>query len=138
MCRFLRCRYVLFIGFLPRVSRWTISAVIHCSYFPAGILVLLMLFNIILYLSLLSFKPHAPTLSTSFLVRSCSSLLLPAIMSISSGKRRLQTHLPAIEIDVLGSWRVTCIILCGKISKSVGEIRHPYLTLIGVWMKHQI
>lgn len=87
-------------------------------------LVLHVLFTITLDFFLLSSIPYALALSTSLLVR--FSLLLPAIRSILSVKYRLQTGLPATEIEVM----VVEGFLHNSLQKQVGENRHPCLIVV--------
>ena len=91
-------------------------------------LALFVLFTITLDFIVLISIPYAPAVATSLLVSSCSSLLLPAMRSILSAKHKLQIGLPPMEIVVVWSWRVSCMILSQNKLKSVGESMHPCLS----------
>ena len=66
--------------------------------------------------------------STSQFVRSCSSVLLPAIKSISSANLRLLIFQPPIEIVEVYSSSVFIIICSRKMLNNTRESRHPCLT----------
>ena len=66
-------------------------------------LALFVLFTITLDFTVLISIPYALAVAMSLLVSSCSSLLLPAMRSISSAKHKLQIGLPPMEIVVVWS-----------------------------------
>ena len=66
--------------------------------------------------------------STSRFVKSCNSVLLPAIRSISSANLRLLIFRPPIEIVEVYSSSVFIIICSRKMLNNTGGSRHPCLT----------
>ncbi len=99
-----------------------------CPLMMMLLVVSLMLLTMTLDFSVLISMAYAPALSTSFLVSSCSSWLLPAKRSISSANLRLHIALPLMEMDVWWSWRVSSIICSRNRLKSIGDSKHPCLT----------
>ena len=105
--------------FLPSIMMLTLS--------------LFVLFTITLDFTVLISIPCALAVAVSLFVSSCNSLLLPAMRSLSSPKRKLQIGLPPMEIVEVWSWRVSCIILSRNRLKSVEESMHPCLTPMVIW-----
>ena len=89
---------------------------------------LLVLLVMILLFSVVTSIPCALALSTSLLVRSWSSPLLPPIKSISSASRRLRMGLPPMDMDMWWSWSVSCIIFSVNKLNRMAESKHPLRT----------
>ena len=88
---------------LYRVAPRYLKLVTCFSFWPCMLISAVMLFMLlvlILLFSVLTSIPYAIALSTSLLVRSWSSPLLPPVRSMLSASRRLHIGLPPMEMDV--------------------------------------
>ena len=85
--------------------------------------------------SVLASMPYAVARASSLLVRSCSSVFVPPIKSMSSAKWRLQTCLPLMEMEVWWFSRVSSMILSRKRLNKTGERRHPLSDASICWEK---
>ena len=109
-----RCH--LCTGLLPGTWKWSP---------PLTALMLIMLLVMILLYSMLTSIPNAVALSTSLLMRSWSSPLLPPIRLMSSANHRLHMGPPPMGMDVWWSWSVSRIFSRIKLNR-MGESMHPW------------
>ncbi|KAH3893382.1 hypothetical protein DPMN_017529 [Dreissena polymorpha] len=77
-------------------------------------MVMIVLFTIIFYFSVVTYIPYAPALLDSVLVKSWCSLLVPSVRSMSSANYKLEIGLPPMEIKVRWSWGSTALSSQGK------------------------
>ena len=82
-----------------------------CPFILISALMLFELLVMILLFSVLTSVPYAVAPSTSLLVKSCSSPLLPSVRSMSSANRRLHMGLPPMQMDVWWAWNVTYMVM---------------------------
>ena len=92
-----------------------------------------MLLVMILLFSAVTSIPHAVVLSTSLLLQSWSSPLLPLKRSMSSANHRLHKDLPSTEMYVWPSWSVSCMIFSRNKFNRKDESKYPWWTTVAAY-----